>query len=263
MTSNWKDSLAAFFTDRADVVGDVPTMQDLCYVSGRDPRIWLQQDVYLDLIASIVEALHLTPQSKVLEVGSASGFVALGLAPRVGEYLGVDVSDGALSVARRLRLPNATFQLADGNRLPFPDDSLDAALCYDVYTNFPQFEDGAGIIKDMFRVIKPGGRLMMGSIPDLETRETFNAHAAELAAGIEARFGPPIPPPAIGQPKLATRVKRLWRKPVEPGVVCYDFRRGDFAALGRSLGAEVLITDIHQQNPYVGYRFNAIYRKPE
>jgi SAM-dependent methyltransferase len=261
--AGWKASLASFFSERADAISTVPTRQDLCYIAGRDPRIWTDDAIYSDLIASIATALHLDSQARLLEVGCASGFLAQGLAPRVRQYIGVDLSAAALAVAKRLRLPNATLRVADGTRLPFADHELDAATCYDVFTNFPDFSEGAGIIKEMFRVVKPGGRVLVGSVPDQSKQAEFNAQAAQIAASIESRFGAPLTPPAPRPPNLASRLRRYFRPPAAPAIVCYDFRREDFIALGRELGAHVQVRDIHPLNPYVGYRFNVVYTKPE
>jgi ubiquinone/menaquinone biosynthesis C-methylase UbiE len=261
MTSDgWKQALAAFFSERADQVDSAPTLRDLCYIAGRDPRLWTDHEIYHDLIASIVAALDVDFQSTVLEVGCASGFLARGIAPVVGAYTGIDVSQPALAVARRLHLPNATFRAADGSRLSVPDGAFDAALCYDVFTNFPTFAVGASIIREMLRVVKPGGRVLIGSIPDEATRDAYERRAAEVGAELTSRFGPP-PPPPVGKATLGKRVRHLFRTPVEPQIVCYYFHRRDFETLGAQLGCAVEITDIHPRNPYTGYRFNVTYTR--
>jgi ubiquinone/menaquinone biosynthesis C-methylase UbiE len=179
----------------------------------------------------------------------------------VGKYTGVDLSSAALAVARRLRLPNATFRVADGGRLPFAAGQFNGAFCYDVFTNFPDFETGAPIIAEMLRVVKPGSRVLIGSIPDAATKAAYEARTVEVGAELEARFGRVVPP-APRPPTLGKRLRDLLRTPAEPVIVCYYFERADFEALARSLGCTVTITDIHPKNPYFGYRFNAIYTKP-
>ena len=260
MTTKWKEALTGFFSERADQVESIPTPLDLCYVSGRDPRLWTNEEIYRDLIDSLVAALRLDRQSDVLEVGCASGFLARGLSPSVRAYTGVDVSKEALAVARRLALPNATFRTADGTNLPFDDDTFDAACCYDVFTNFPAFDIGAAIIKDMLRVVKPGGRVLVGSVPDAALRVPYEARTAEVSAELTAQFGP-VPQRPPRPPGLAKRLRAWVRPPVDPGVVCYYFARHDFEALASELGAALEITGTHARNPYNAYRFNAIFTK--
>lgn len=259
---DWRASLAAFFAERASQVEAAPTLEDLCYIAGRDPRLWRANDIYQDLIASLVEALRLTATTHVLEVGCASGFLARGVAPLVAEYIGVDIAKPTLRVAERLRLPNATFRLGDGTRLPQGDSTVDAAFCYDVFTNFPRFADGAGIITEMLRVVKPGGRVLVGSIPDETTREAHEQRAAAVAAKLTAQCGPVPPPPPIRPVSVLDKIRRRVQSPVEPGIVSYYFQRDDFTALASRLGADVRITDIHPRNPYAGCRFNVVYTKP-
>ena len=98
----------------------------------------------------------------MLEIGSAAGFLAKLIAPHVGSFVGVDLSEDAFNVARRLRLPNARFLQADGGALPFPDETFDGILCYDVFTNFPNFSDGEPLIREMIRVAKRGRPVLVG-----------------------------------------------------------------------------------------------------
>lgn len=236
-------------------------MDDLCFIAGRDPRLWRDEALFADMIDSIVAQTDIVDDASVLEVGCAAGFIASGLAPRVRRYTGVDLARDVLKIARRLGLPNATFKHAEGGRLPFRDNSFDAAFCYDVYTNFPTFADGAGLIQEMLRVVVPGGRVLVGSIPDAAAAELM-AQRVQAVANTLAETQGPLPARPDGGPARRRWIDRLLgRQPIEPQIVCYDFDRRDFEAFGRELGVEVAIHDIHQRNPYFGCRFNAVYRK--
>ena len=132
-----------------------------------------------------------------------------------------------------------------------------------MFTNFPRFDDGAGIVEEMLRVVKPGGRVLVGSIPDEATKTAYEARTAEVAARLQAQHGPIDRPPVESPaPGFFDIVARLVRKPVEPQIVCYYFRPEDFIALGDRLGVGATVTNIHPLNPYEGYRFNVIYSRP-
>ncbi|MBK7674977.1 MAG: class I SAM-dependent methyltransferase [Candidatus Accumulibacter sp.] len=212
------------------------------------------------MISDIFQQAGLSPAALLLEVGCASGFLAIGLSPKVSRYVGVDLSRDALRAATRLRLANADFKHADGENLPFGDSVFDSAFSYDVFTNFPDFALGAGIIREMLRVVRPGGRVFIGSIPDAAKREEYEKRIVAVAAELDARYGPPPPGP---EPKPASPLDRIrnFLRPVNPAIVCYYFNRNDFLQLGEKLGVSVELTDIHPLNPYLGYRFNAIYTK--
>jgi len=252
---SWKEALQLFFHERAGEVSDVPSLEDLCYISGREPRLWTREELVDDLASSIVTLLRADERFKVVEVGCASGFLARAVAPRVGSYVGVDLAEGALEVARRLRLPNAEFLLSDGGALPFADGSFDAAFCYDVFTNFPAFSDGAAIISEMIRVVRPGGHALVGSIPDAATKEAYERRVHEVSAELDAKFGPPTH--RQRPPVKAQRAKR-----VQPEILCYYFDVADFQEIGAQLRATAEIVGIHRLNPYFGHRFNVVYAKP-
>jgi SAM-dependent methyltransferase len=259
----WKESLRTFFHERAEEIAGVPTVQDLCFIAGRDPRLWSDPQMREDLAASIVAGCGANRSSKVLEVGCAAGFLAQLVAPLIGRYEGVDLAAAPLRIARRLQLPNAVFKKADGGRLPYADASFDAAFCYDVFTNFPKFEDGAGLIGEMLRVVKPGGRVLVGSIPDAGTEAAYVTRVAHVVEELQRHYGP------VPERASVARTDGVWTKllrrfgppPAKPEITCYYFGKQDFHDLGRRLKASVEICDIHARNPYVGYRFNAIYRK--
>lgn len=264
-TDIWKPSLERFFSERASHLhGDI-TYQDLCYVSGREPRLWSEPGLYEDMVESISTLIQASPRSEVLEVGCAAGFIARGITPGVSRYVGVDLSRAALSVARRLRIPNARFRHADGAKLPFRPGSFDAAFCYDVLTNLPSFDAAAPIITDMVRVVRSGGRVLVGSIPDAAVQGPFEERVKEVVGALDRKFGTLAPRPVDPEPdSLLARVKRRFSRTerIVPQILCYYFRREDFVALGNVLGCETRISEIHARNPYAKFRFNALYTVP-
>lgn len=273
---SWRQSLHEFFDLRSDAVSGVPSQEDLCYIAGRDPRLWLDPDMRQDLAQSLLELSGATRDTSVLEVGCAAGFLAQLVAPHVKTFTGVDIAESPLKVARRLGLTNAVFQKADGESLPFSDASFDSVFCYDVFTNFPSFEDGAPLIREMLRVVKPGCKVLVGSIPDEKRAADLPDLVQAVSRDLDARFGPIKPRPELVPRDVAPIaeskpgfIARLFRtmpapvhaEPVVPLIVTYDFRREDFLALGQSLGAATVIQDVHKLNPYFGFRFNAVFTR--
>jgi SAM-dependent methyltransferase len=277
---DWRQGLHAFFDMRGNTIEGVPSDEDLCYIAGRDPRMWMDPAMREDLTQSILSLAAMTSRSSVLEVGSAAGFLAQFIAPHVEKFTGVDLAEGPLKVARRLGLANATFQKAEGESLPFGDSSFDAVFCYDVFTNFPNFEDGSPLIREMLRVVKPGGRVLVGSIPDRERAADLPAHVASVARRLEEKFGPyvarpespdsgrhPMPAKEAKQGLLARLFGRAKQPAPElgavvvPAIITFDFLRSDFLALGHSLATDVSIHEIHGLNPYHSYRFNAVFSR--
>jgi ubiquinone/menaquinone biosynthesis C-methylase UbiE len=103
----------------------------------------------------------------VLDVGCATGTLALAAAPRVGRsgtVHGVDPSPGlvarARAKARRGRRANVAFDVATAQELPFADRSFDVVLCTLVAHQLPH-ADRRTCFAQMHRVLKPRGRLLL------------------------------------------------------------------------------------------------------
>ncbi len=98
---------------------------------------------------------------RVLDVGTGTGLMLrrLPTTPRGGLRVGVDVSSGLLRVARR-EMPDATFVIADAQRLPFIDRCFDIVTCV---ATLP-YLDADQALAEWRRVLRPGGRLVI-SVP--------------------------------------------------------------------------------------------------
>lgn len=258
----WKKEAAAFFETRSNCIEKDISWEHLSYVSGKDPRLWTPE-MYADAIGSIKEQLNLdSSASSLLEVGCAAGFMAKGLSGVCKSYTGVDVAPGALKVAAKLNLANATFKLSDGNSLAFENNTFDSAVCYDVFINLPDFESSKKIISEMLRVVKPGGKIMIGSVPDKAFESKVPEAARSISEKLEKEFGPLKNPEA--QEGFLSKMKKWYIKnilKIEPRIICYYFSKNDFEEFGKENGWKTEILDIHKLNPYYGLRFNVVYTK--
>jgi len=94
----------------------------------------------------------------VADVGTGTGFVAAGIAPRVGRVLAVDNSPAMLDVARNnlAELGNSNVELLQGDMmaLPLKDASVEAAFANMVLHHA---EDPRAMLREMARVVKAGG----------------------------------------------------------------------------------------------------------
>lgn len=110
-----------------------------------------------------IAVAQLRPGERVLDVGCGTGVVTRMAAEQVspdGTVAGLDVNPGMLAVARSVTpsAPDITWHEASAEAMPFPDAEFDAVLCQLSLQFVP---DRARAVREMRRVLKPGGRLVV------------------------------------------------------------------------------------------------------
>ncbi|HEX8084435.1 MAG TPA: class I SAM-dependent methyltransferase [Solirubrobacteraceae bacterium] len=97
------------------------------------------------------------PGSRVLDVATGTGDLAIELASRGAEVVGMDFSEEMLAIARR-KAPSLRFAAGDAHDLDFASDSFDACTVGFGARNFGDLGRG---IAEMRRVARPGGKVVI------------------------------------------------------------------------------------------------------
>ncbi|MGI8911436.1 MAG: class I SAM-dependent methyltransferase [Rubrobacteraceae bacterium] len=145
------------------------------------------------------EILKPAPGERMLEVGPGTGYYSLDAARWVGSDGTLDVLDiqqemldHILRRARESSVPNIVPARGDAQELPCPDDRFDAAYLSFVLGEVPD-QDAA--LRELRRVLKPGGRLVAGEAltdPHMVSFEKLRAGAEAAGLRFERRLGGPL-----------------------------------------------------------------------
>jgi len=132
--------------------------------------------------AAIAHA-YLRPEMTVADIGCGTGFLAEGLAPQVAQVHALDGAPAMLEAAQRNlgRFANVAYHVTDGDMLPLPDASVDAALANMYLHHCP---DPAAALQEMARILRPGGRLVITDM-DRHTNEWMRAAMADEWLGFD------------------------------------------------------------------------------
>jgi arsenite methyltransferase len=124
-------------------------------------REYLFRDHTQEIARSLFPVDRPKAGTRLLELGCGPGFYACRLSEELpniqttGVDLSVNLIERANFRARSLRLSNCSFQYADAHALPYASNSIDAIVVSRLFLIVP---DKEGIIREMFRVLRPTGR---------------------------------------------------------------------------------------------------------
>jgi len=129
------------------------------------------------------------PGGSVLEIAPGPGYLAIELA-RLGSYriAGLDVSRTFVRIARENAARagvEVDFRHGDAAALPFASEVMDFIVCRAAFKNF---SDPSGALREMHRVLRPGGRALIIDMRSDASTESISAEVEKMRLGHINRF---------------------------------------------------------------------------
>lgn len=124
-------------------------------------REYLFRDHTEEIASALFSSAGPDPGTRLLELGCGPGFYACRLSEEFPNLrtTGIDLSETLIrraeSRAAARHLSNCSFQHADAHSLPYPSQTIDAIVVSRLFLIVP---DKEGIVREIFRVLKPTGR---------------------------------------------------------------------------------------------------------
>jgi len=120
-------------------------------------------------VTRLVEAIGEAARGRVLDVACGPGIVTSALAQRAQEVVALDLTPQMLAKARercsKAGRTNVVFKEGSATALPFPDAYFDATC---TRLSFHHFLDPSAALKEMLRVLRPGGTLAVADVVSAE-----------------------------------------------------------------------------------------------
>jgi ubiquinone/menaquinone biosynthesis C-methylase UbiE len=142
------------------------------------------REMFMPVTQALIEDMGISTGSAVLDVATGPGEPSLTIAGLVvglgGKVVGTDIVPEMVEAARRealrLQLQNAQFEVADTSSLPFPAETFDAAVSRFGVMFFPSPID---CLRDILRVLKPGGRIAL-AVWHFAERNPFHCAVSQI-----------------------------------------------------------------------------------
>jgi ubiquinone/menaquinone biosynthesis C-methylase UbiE len=120
----------------------------------------------------------------VLEVAPGPGYFAIELA-KLGDYriTGLDVSETFVEIAQKKAREagvEVDFRRGNASKMPFGDDSFDLIVCRAAFKNFSEPVEA---LREMRRVLRPGGGAVIIDLRKDTPREEIDAYVDKMGVG--------------------------------------------------------------------------------
>ncbi len=143
---------------------------------------WMQKRFFDPVHEAVLTLAANGPKPEtILDIGCGTGRLLRKAMTRwpYARFIGVDPAPGMVDMAQRL-LPDAAFRLGTAEEIPLPDASVDLAMST---VSFHHWHDQAAGVREVARVLRPGGRFLLADVAAPPWLSRLIRHAPFRSAG--------------------------------------------------------------------------------
>lgn len=124
---------------------------------------WLMPLGHGSIYKAVSEVANLQPQDDLVEIACGSGHFIKNYASNVRSVAGIDLSELVVKLAtnknrKRIASGTAEFKHGEASKLPWKDSRFSVAITMGSFIGFPKPLES---LKEMYRVLRPGGRAIV------------------------------------------------------------------------------------------------------
>lgn len=113
----------------------------------------------------VISSLKLEKGMSILDVCCGNGLITNRIAKRGCSIVALDLSGEMLKRAKGQQIQNVRYVQGEASDLPFASQVFDAAYCLGSLHVLPSYAHAEAAIKELQRVTKPDGNILIGGIP--------------------------------------------------------------------------------------------------
>lgn len=123
---------------------------------------------FLYTVCEVTRLLAPRPSDVLVDVGCGTGLIALAMAPWLNHIYAIDLSPNMVERARRnlSHVGNVEVALGSITRMDLSDHCCERVLAYSVLQYLDGEEEVGQSFRELFRVLRPGGRALLAANPD-------------------------------------------------------------------------------------------------
>ena len=183
INDNWRKIWQKKTANQLDA--DSVTVRELLILNGFDVggQAMFSVAAWLDYVDYVLDKLNVKSGDAVCEIGCGSGAFLYPILQKKIKIAGCDYAENFISICKEI-MPTGDFYVAEAKETSFLNDFFNGVVCNSVFHYFPNLSYAEAVIKEIARILQPGGRAAILDVNDSTKEEKYIEYRSK-GMGIE------------------------------------------------------------------------------